>query len=154
MKRFLFTFLILILPISVSYAQNSLIIKYHGNGIIGEAGVLPSQAPEIKQKIIRLLNEDFLPVVVEYKKNLKGKYTPYIVWIYLSDTEIHPDVSKIQSDYHGKIDLVCIKLSPKLRLKLNDGIEKFFKHIGVQYQTNEFGEVISIVDYEKLQRFI
>ena len=156
MKKFLFTLLVLVLVLPAASAQNPLVIKYEGNGVIGGAGLQPSQAPEAEQDVIARLNENYLPVVVEYKKGLFGKFRPSVAWIYLNtvdDPRGYPETT-IQSDYFGVINLFCINLSFWLRLKLKKGVNHFFKTLGVEYYINENGEIISTINYNKFERFV
>ena len=158
MKKFILSVVMLIFGISVSAAQNSLIIKYEGNDVFGIAGMLPSEANKAKDEIISKLQQGFLAFLVENTPNRQGVYKPTIAWIYLNDTKDprdYHDVSDIESDYLGKIELFCINLSPRLRFILKvKGTEGFFNEIGVKYDTDENGDIISIIDYEKFEKFV
>lgn len=158
MKQFILSIVILILGISVSSAQNSLIIKFEGNGVVGIAGMLPSEAYKAKDEILSKLQQSFLAFLVESAPNRQGVYKPTVAWIYLNDTKDprdYHDVSDIESDYLGKIELFCINLSPRLRFILKaKGTKGLFDEIGVKYDTDENGDLISIIDYEKFEKFV
>ena len=158
MNRFLFTILALIVSISVASAQNSLIIKYEGDGMSGLAGMLPSEANKARSEVISKLQQNFLTILVESAPNKYGVYKPAVVWIYLNDTK-HPrhyhDTSHIKSDYLGQIELFCINLSPKLRFILKrKGTRDLLNEIGGEYNIDENGYIVSIIDYDKLEKYV
>ena len=158
MKKFLLTLLALILVLSAASAQNSLIIKYEGNGVYGGGGMLSSEAYKAKDEIVSKLQKNFLAILVESGPNRFGTYIPITVWIYLNDPENptdYNDVSDIKSDYLDTIDLFCIKLSPKLRRILkHKGVKPFLESIGVKYNIDENGDVVTHINYDKLEKFV
>ncbi|MBO7095004.1 hypothetical protein J6V86_02250 [bacterium] len=158
MKRLILTLFVLILALSVTSAQNPLIVKYNGNGVIGGAGMLPSEAYKARDVVISKLEQNFTAILVEYKPNNSGKFRPRIGWIYLNDINNprdYIDVSNIESDYLGTVDLFCINLSFRLRLILRFfGVKCLFKTIGVDYYVDEEGNVISNINYNKLEKFV
>ena len=158
MKRLIVTLFVLILALSVASAQNPLIVKYKGNGVTGGAGMLPSEAYKAKNVVISKLEQDFTAILVEYKQDNSGKYRPKIGWIYLNDINSprdYIDVSNVQSDYLGTVDLFCINLSFRLRMILRFfGVKCLFKTIGVEYYVDEEGNVISNINYDKFEKFV
>ena len=158
MKRFLLTLFVLILALSAAAAQNSLIMKYEGNGVYGGAGMLPSEAYKAKDEVVSKLKQNFLVVLVEYAPNKFGKYIPVTVWMYLNDQENprgYNDVSNLKSDYLDTIDLFCINLSPRLRRILkHKGVKPFLETVGVEYNIDENGDVITPINYDKLEKFV
>ena len=158
MKRILFTLLVLVLLVPATSAQNPLMIKYEREGATGGIGILPSQSTEAMDVVVRELKENSYALVLESRQGKDKKYHPRVAWIYLNDID-NPtdfeDASYIESDYLGTINLFCINLSWKLRMILKfKGIKGFFNAIGVEYYIDQNGDVISIIDYDKLEKFV
>lgn len=101
----------------------------------------------LREEMESLIKDGNFPVVIECDRD--------VAWLYLNDPmgRDYPEVD-FESDYFEIImDLFPLKINNHLKKDLEEGNQKFFETLGIEYSI-ENGEVISKIDYEKFEKFL
>ena len=156
MKKLIMFMLMIKIGSSAFCHHTSLMLKYQGNKATNGIGAQVSQIPLLKDEMVKRISEGYWPIVIEGDNN--------IAWIYLNTVDDPrgyegEDYDEIETDYiELSADLFPIKINDNLRELLTrkryGGYEKFFKTIGVRYSSLENGEIISVINYDKFEKFI
>ena len=143
--------MLMILVGSLAFAQEkSLLLTYQGEGAYSGIGIQSEDIPLLRDKMINLIKEGRTPIVIE------GDWE--VIWLYLNDTYDPRDWVEIdfESEYSDEIqDLFPIKTNNKIRkiLKKKWDNNKLMETLGIRYQI-ENDEVVSIIDYEKFEKYL
>jgi len=138
-----------------SSQQTSLMLTWQKVGeVVKGIGTPVSQIPLLKDEMVECISNGYLPIVIEGDRD--------IAWIYLNTVDdprgYEGEDFEIQTNFiELSMDLFPLKIEKRLMRKLRLGHEnykRFFKAIGVEYDEDENGEIISRINYKKFEKFV